>query len=112
MRNEGCKTDCKTFPGTRRKPLCRRHFSTSVFVPTKQTKQPAKVIDAAMIQAVQIAEKVAPCRSLINSRHRRILVPIERIAAGFGQPPVSAMLISKASPWQAAGLRHALSLGS
>jgi hypothetical protein len=49
-------------------------------MPAKQTKQPAKVIDAAMIQAVQIAEKVAPCRSLINGRHRRILVPIERIA--------------------------------
>ena len=28
----------------------------------KQTKQPDKVIDAAMIQAVQIAEKVAPYR--------------------------------------------------
>ncbi len=27
-----------------------------------QTKQPAKVIDAAMIQAVQIAEKIAPYR--------------------------------------------------
>ena len=56
-----------------------RHFYVRA-MPAKQTKQPAKVIDAAMIQAVQIAEKVAPCRSLINGRHRRILVPIERIA--------------------------------
>jgi hypothetical protein len=28
----------------------------------KQSKQPDKVIDAAMIQAVQIAEKIAPYR--------------------------------------------------
>jgi hypothetical protein len=28
----------------------------------KQTKQPDKLIDAAMIQAVQIAEKIAPYR--------------------------------------------------
>jgi hypothetical protein len=53
-----------------------RHF----YVRAMAAKQTAKVIDAAMIQAVQIAEKVAPCRLLINGRHRRILVPIERIA--------------------------------
>jgi hypothetical protein len=31
-------------------------------IAAKQTKQPDKVIDAAMIQAVQIAEKIAPYR--------------------------------------------------
>jgi PAS fold len=38
-----------------------RHFYVRA-IAAKQTKQPDKVIDAAMIQAVQIAEKVAPYR--------------------------------------------------
>ena len=38
-----------------------RHFYVRAKA-AKQTKQPDKVIDAAMIQAVQIAEKVAPYR--------------------------------------------------
>jgi hypothetical protein len=38
-----------------------RHFYLRATA-AKQTKQPDKVIDAAMIQAVQIAEKVAPYR--------------------------------------------------
>lgn len=38
-----------------------RHFYVRAMA-AKQTKQPDKVIDAAMIQAVQIAEKVAPYR--------------------------------------------------
>jgi hypothetical protein len=38
-----------------------RHFYMRAMA-AKQTKQPDKVIDAAMIQAVQIAEKVAPYR--------------------------------------------------
>ena len=41
--------------------LCMRHFYVRA-IAAKQTKQPDKVIDAAMIQAVQIAEKVAPYR--------------------------------------------------
>jgi hypothetical protein len=36
-----------------------RHFYVRAMA-AKQTKQPDKVIDAAMIQAVQIAEKIAP----------------------------------------------------
>jgi hypothetical protein len=38
-----------------------RHFYVRA-IAAKQTKQPDKVIDAAMIQAVQIAEKIAPYR--------------------------------------------------
>jgi hypothetical protein len=38
-----------------------QHFYVRAMA-AKQTKQPDKVIDAAMIQAVQIAEKVAPYR--------------------------------------------------
>jgi hypothetical protein len=38
-----------------------RHFYVRAMA-AKQTKQPDKVIDAAMIQAVQIAEKIAPYR--------------------------------------------------
>jgi hypothetical protein len=38
-----------------------RHFFVRAMA-AKQTKQPDKVIDAAMIQAVQIAEKIAPYR--------------------------------------------------
>ena len=38
-----------------------RHFYVRA-IAAKQTKQPDKVIDAAMIQAVQIAEKMAPYR--------------------------------------------------
>ena len=38
-----------------------RHFYVRAMA-AKQTKQPDTVIDAAMIQAVQIAEKIAPFR--------------------------------------------------
>jgi hypothetical protein len=38
-----------------------RHFYVRA-IAAKQTKQPDEVIDAAMIQAVQIAEKIAPYR--------------------------------------------------
>ena len=38
-----------------------RHFYVRAMA-AKQTKLPDKVIDAAMIQAVQIAEKIAPYR--------------------------------------------------
>ena len=38
-----------------------RHFYVRAMA-AKQTKQPDEVIDAAMIQAVQIAEKIAPYR--------------------------------------------------
>jgi hypothetical protein len=38
-----------------------RHFYLRATA-AKQTKQPDEVIDAAMIQAVQIAEKIAPYR--------------------------------------------------
>jgi hypothetical protein len=38
-----------------------RHFYVRAMA-AKQAKQPDKVIDAAMIQAVQIAEKIAPYR--------------------------------------------------
>jgi hypothetical protein len=37
MRNKGCKTDCKTFPGTWQKPLCHSGFLTSVREPMKLT---------------------------------------------------------------------------
>ena len=47
-----------------------RHFYVRAMA-AKQTKQPDEVIDAAMIQAVQIAEKIAPYRharlSALNS---------------------------------------------
>ena len=58
-----------------------RHFYVRA-MPAKQTKQPAKVIDAAMIQAVQIAEKLAPCRSLINSRPAAFSFPSSALRRG------------------------------
>jgi hypothetical protein len=39
MSNKRCKTHCKTFLRTWQKPLCRRRFSHSVFVPMKQGLQ-------------------------------------------------------------------------
>ena len=80
---------------------CMRHFYVRA-IAAKRTKQPDEVIGAAMIQAAQIAEKIAPFRHARLSAAKLAGTPT--IHCGYGRCDRRRATLGDHAP--IAGSRH------